>query len=70
VDPGGSPTAFSFHAVSVTAPDGTLVDNQTSDHACGVEQNHDPVVCSVVIPIGPLAGHTADFVGFFVPRLQ
>jgi hypothetical protein len=69
VDPGGAPTAFSFHAASVTAPDGTVVESETWDHASGVEQNHDLVVCSFVIPIGPLTGHTADFVGFFVPGL-
>ena len=70
VVPGGSPTAFSFHAASVTAPDGTVVESETWDHASGVEQSHDLVVCSFVIPIGPLTGHTADFVGFFVPGLR
>jgi len=68
VDPGGSPAAFSFHAASVTAPDGTVVESETWDHASGVRQSHDLVVCSFVIPIGPLTGHTADFVGFFVPE--
>ena len=72
VESNGSPTAFtlfSFHAASVTAPDGTVVESETWDHASGVEQNHEVVVCSFVIPIGPLTGHTADFTGFFVPGL-
>ena len=67
VDPGGSPAAFSFHAASVTAPDGTVVESETWDNASGVNRNHDLVVCSFVIPIGPLTGHTASFVGFFLP---
>lgn len=53
VDPGGSPAAFSFHAASVTAPDGTVVDSETWDNAPGVDRNHDQVVCSFMIPIGP-----------------
>jgi len=67
VDPGGSPAAFSFHAASVTAPDGTVVESETWANAWGVDRNQDLVVCSFVIPIGPLTGHTANFVGFFIP---
>jgi hypothetical protein len=67
VDPGGSPTVFSFHAASVTAPDGTVVESETWDNTSGVERNQDVVTCSFVIPIGPLTGYTADFVGFFLP---
>lgn len=69
VDPGGSPSVFSFHAASVTGPAGTVVESETWEHASGAEQNHDLVVCSFVIPIGPLTAHTAYFVGFFVPGL-
>ena len=68
VDPGGSPTAFSFHAASVTTPEGTVVESETWDHDSGVALSQDPVICSFVIPIGPLTGHTAEFVGFFVPK--
>lgn len=67
VDPGGSPSAFTFHAASVIAPDGTVLESETWDNASGVDGNHNLVVCSFVIPIGPLTGHTAHFEGFFVP---
>jgi hypothetical protein len=67
VDPGASPWAFTFHAATITAPDGTVVESDTWDNSAGVGRNHDLVVCSFVIPIGPLAGHTAEFEGFFVP---
>ncbi|HEY5877540.1 MAG TPA: hypothetical protein VIU11_01430 [Nakamurella sp.] len=67
VDPGGSPGAFTFHAASVTAQDGTVLENETWDNASGVDRNHVLIVCSFVIPIGPLTGHTAHFEGFFVP---
>jgi hypothetical protein len=66
VDPGGEPTAFSFHAARVTAPDGTVLESETWDHAAGVGRHHEAVVCSFVIPVGPLAGHLASFEGFFL----
>ena len=66
VEPGGSPAAYSFHAALVTAPDGTVLESDTWDHAAGVDRQHELVVCSFVIPIGPLTGHTATFEGFFV----
>lgn len=66
VDPGGTPAAFSFHATSVTAPDGTVVDSESWDTSFGVAQHQEPVVCGFTIPVGPLAGHVAEFTGFFV----
>jgi hypothetical protein len=66
VDPDGIPVAYTFHAASVTAPDGTVLESETWDHAAGVERQHDLVECSFVIPVGPLTGHTASFEGFFV----
>ena len=66
VEPGGTPAAYSFHAATVTAPDGTVLQSDTWDHAAGVHRHHELVVCSFVIPIGPLTGHTASFEGFFV----
>jgi hypothetical protein len=67
VDPGGSPTAFSFHAATVVAPDGSVVESETWDKASGVDRTQNLVVCSFVIPIGPLTDHTAYFEGFFIP---
>lgn len=66
VDPGGSPAAFSFHAASVVAPDGSVVESETWDNASGVDRSQELVVCSFVIPIGPFTDHTAYFEGFFV----
>ena len=66
VDPGGSPPAFSFHAASVVAPDGSVVESETWDNTSGVDRRQDLVVCSFVIPIGPFTNHTAYFEGFFV----
>jgi hypothetical protein len=60
-------SAFTFHAVTITAPDGTVIESDTWDNSAGVRRNHDLVVCSFVIPIHSLAGHTAEFEGFFVP---
>jgi hypothetical protein len=64
---GGDPVAFVFHAVTVTAPDGTVDEGETWDNTAGVRLNHDLTTCSFVIPIGPLTGYQADFVGYFVP---
>jgi hypothetical protein len=67
VDPGATPAAFTFHATTVTAPDGTVVTSESWDTSLGVAQHQEPVVCGFTIPVGPLAGHTAEFTGFFVP---
>jgi hypothetical protein len=67
VDPGGTPAAFTFHATTVTAPDGTVVESESWDTSFGVAQQQEPVVCGFTIPVGPLAGHTAELTGFFVP---
>lgn len=67
VQPDGDPVAFVFHAVTVTAPDGTVDEAETWDNAGGVRQHHGLTTCSFVIPIGPLTGYRADFVGYFVP---
>lgn len=58
---------FSFHAATVVAPDGTIDLNTTWDDTQGVEQNHDLITCSFVIPVGPLTGYRADYVGYFIP---
>jgi hypothetical protein len=67
VTPGGDPVAFVFHAVTVTAPDGTVDEAETWDNTAGRRLNRQPTTCSFVIPVGPLTGHLADFVGYFVP---
>jgi len=67
VTPGGDPVAFVFHAVTVTAPDGTVDEAETWDNTAGVSLNHELTICSFLIPIGPLTGYRADFVGQFVP---
>ena len=67
VTPGGDPVAFVFHAVTLTAPDGAVDEAETWDHTAGVRLNHQLTTCSFVIPVGPLAGYQADFVGYFVP---
>ena len=67
VTPGGDPVAFVFHAVTVTAPDGTVDEAETWDNTAGVSLNHELIICSFVIPTGPLTGYRADFVGHFVP---
>ncbi len=64
---GTHPAAFNFHAVTVTAPDGTVVESETWDNSQGVARNHELVTCSFIIPVGPFTGHRADFKGFFVP---
>ena len=67
VNPGEFPVAFDFHAATVTAPDGTIVEQFAWDHSQGVDNNKELITCSFIIPIGPLAGTRADFVGFFIP---
>jgi hypothetical protein len=67
VNPGTFPTAFTFHAAAVTAPDGTVVESVTWDTSDGVDNNHELITCFFIIPIGDLTGYTADFIGFFVP---
>jgi len=64
---GGDPVAFVFHAVTVTAPDGTVDEAETWDNTAGVSLNHELTIRSFLIPIGPLTGYRADFVGHFVP---
>ncbi len=64
---GGDPIAFVFRAAVVTAPDGSVVESATWDNSVGVQHNHELVTCGFVIPIGPLTGYQADFVGYFVP---
>lgn len=66
---GGSPVAFVFRAVTLTAPDGTVDEVESWDKSDGVSHQHDIVSCSFVIPVGPLAGYQADFTGFFVPAM-
>lgn len=64
---GPGPTrVLAFHATTITAPDGTVVEALTYDHSAGVDRRHDLVTCGFVIPVGPLEGHRADFTGFFV----
>lgn len=67
VAPGGDPVAFLFYAVTVTAPDGTVDEAETWDNTAGVKLHHELITCGFVIPIGPLTGYQADFVGYFVP---
>jgi hypothetical protein len=67
VDSAASPAAFDFFAVTVTAPDGSVVESETWDHSQGVERRQEMVTCSFIIPVGPFTDHRADFRGFFVP---
>ncbi len=69
VTPGGDPVAFVFHAVTLTAPDGAVDEAETWDNTAGVGLNHELITCSFVIPVGPLTGYQADFVGYFVPTV-
>lgn len=69
VTPGGDAVAFVFHAVTVTAPDGTVDEAETWDNTAGVSLSRELTTCSFVIPVGPLTGYRADFVGYFVPVL-
>ena len=69
VTPGSDPVAFVFHAVTVTAPDGTVDEAETWDNTAGVPSTDQLTTCSFVIPIGPLTGYRADFVGYFVPAV-
>lgn len=59
--------AFSVHTITVVAPDGSVVESETWHHGEGVGRIHELVTCSLIIPVGPLAGHMAQFQGFFVP---
>jgi len=68
--PGGDPVAFVFHAVTLTAPDGAVDEAETWDNTAGVRLNHQLITCSFVIPVGPLAGYQADFVGYFVTTVD
>jgi hypothetical protein len=63
---GEDPVAFVFFASTVTAPDGTVVEDVTWDHSQGVDRTHELVTCGFVIPEGPLLGFAADFVGYFI----
>jgi len=69
VTPGADPVAFVFHAVAVTAPDGVVDAAETWDNTAGVALHHQLTTCSFVIPVGPLTGYRADFIGFFVPTV-
>ena len=69
VTPGGDPVAFVFHAVTLTAPDGVVDEAETWDNSAGVRLNHPLITCSFVVPVGPLTGYRADFVGYFVPAV-
>jgi hypothetical protein len=70
VTPGADTVAFVFHAVTVTAPDGTVDEAETWDNTAGVRRNHRLITCNFVIPVGPLTGYLADFVGYFVPTVD
>lgn len=65
--PGGDPVAFVFHAVTLTDPEGNIDEGESWDHSAGVARNHELMTCGFVIPVGPLAGYQAEFVGYFVP---
>lgn len=67
VDPGSGSPAFVFRAVTLTAPDGTVDEAESWDNTSGVRRHHELITCGFVIPVGPLTGYQADFVGFFVP---
>lgn len=67
VTPGGEPVAFVFRAATLTAPDGTVDEAESWDNTAGVSRNHELITCGFVIPVGPLTGYQADFVGYFVP---
>lgn len=67
VDPGAYPVAFNFHAVTITGPDGAVIENSTFDNTQGVARNNVLITCTIFIPIGPLEGNTAEFVGFYLP---
>jgi len=69
VTPDVDPVAFVFHAVKVTAPDGVVDETETWDNTAGVALNHQLTTCSFVIPVGPLTGYRADFIGYFVPTV-
>ena len=69
VTPGGDPLAFVFHAATLTSPDGIVDEAETWDNTAGVRLEHELITCSFVIPVGPLAGYQADFIGYFVPTV-
>lgn len=58
------PSAFVFHGVTMVSPDGTV---QVVEGTNGQVRNQHIVTCSFVIPVGPNAGKTVYFTGFFVP---
>jgi hypothetical protein len=63
----GDRVSFVFRAVTLTAPDGTVDEAESWDNTAGVQQDDDLITCGFLIPVGPLTGYQADFVGFFVP---
>lgn len=67
VEPGAHPSAFVFHGVILTRPDGTVDEALSWDQTHGVSNRHEIITCSLIIPVGPLAGYRADFLGYFVP---
>ena len=69
VTPGAISAAFVFRAVTVTAPDGAVDEAETWDSTAGVTLNHQLATCSFVVPVGPLTGYRADFIGYFVPTV-
>jgi hypothetical protein len=64
--PDAYPAALTYHALTLTAPDGAVVDSETWDQSQGVERNHELVTCGFVIPVGPLTDHEVELVGFFL----
>lgn len=63
---GEDPVAFVFFTSIVTAPDGTVLEAISWDHSQGVERNRELVTCGFIIPVGPLTGYAAEFVGYFI----
>ena len=67
--PDGDPLSFVFRAVTVAAPDGTVDEAESWDNVAGVDLRQELTTCGFIIPVGPLTGYRADFVGWFVPAL-
>ena len=67
VEPGAQPAAFVYFGVILTAPDGAVDESLSWDQTLDVAQHHDLIGCSLFIPVDPLTGYRADFVGYFVP---
>jgi len=59
-----TPAAFVFHGVRMVDADGTV---EVVEATNGATSGADVVECSFVIPVGPNAGKTVVFTGFFVP---